>query len=261
MSHAKAVRRAVVAVSLAAAAVIGTSLGAGAAAPATPVAASAKTPAAPAGAAKTSVSAPASATKDIWDQTPYPLYEEKERVDPFTRGKPPKTTITIPGGGRTGPDLDKLLGKSLRAYDEAGALLSADRKERYALCVDACQKGIQDLRQTIADISKDEALVRHVEPARSLMESFLLLEATAKRLKQRQDVEAEFVGLKITVVGIVWNEQSPAAAVNGQVANEGTVLKLGAGGQDVQVHRIRRDAVVFLYKGVQISVRLDRGGL
>ena len=78
-------------------------------------------------------------------------------------------------------------------------------------------------------------------------------------MKQRQDIETEFAGLKIAVEGIVWSQNSPAAAVNGEVLTEGAVLPVGKAGQAVQVYRIRRDAVIFLYRGVQ--VKLERGGL
>ena len=261
MSQAMPARRILSAMALAAAACVGlTGVAWSATPPAVPAAAKPPVPGAP-GAAP--VAAAPAVAKSIWDQTPYPLYEQGDRVDPFTLGKPKHTEPVGSGGQGTvmSDAVAKVLGKSVRAYDEAEALLVSDRKERYALCAEACQKGSQELKLTIAEIGKDEQLVRFMEPARALMERFGRLEATSKRLKQRQDIEAEFAGLKITVDGIVWNEQSPAAAVNGQVAGEGSVLKLGAGGQDVQVYRIRRDAVVFVYKGVQVSVRLDRGGL
>ncbi|HOX07984.1 MAG TPA: hypothetical protein PK280_16420 [Planctomycetota bacterium] len=217
---------------------------------ATPGAPTGARPAAPAAAV-----AKAPAMRSIWTERPYPLYEQRDRVDPFTRGKPkairdPKTPVP------TDP-----VGKAHRVYDDAEALLSSDRPERYSLCLEACQKGMQDLRQTILDIGRDENLARDLEPARDLLARFQLLDATAKRLKQRQDIEKEFVNLKVAVNGIVWTERAPSAAINGSVAGEGALIELGPGGQSAQVYRIRKDAVIFLYKGVQIPVRLDRGGL
>jgi len=204
----------------------------------------------------------APAARDIFDQPPYPAYEPNDRVDPFTRGKPkglppPPPPPPPPPGDET----SKVLGKALKAYDDAEALLSTEGKERHTKCAEACHKGITDLKQVIADIGKEPALAKHLVPASALLERFGRLEATAKRLKQRQDLETEFAGLKVTVDGIVWNPQSATAVVNGQVASEGAVLRLGAAGQDAQLYRIRRDAVIFLYKGVQVSVRLNRGGL
>jgi len=228
------------------------------AAPQPPVASAPSAAAAPEGAKPSETPV----ARDIFDQPPYPAYEPNDRVDPFTRGKPkglppPPPPPPPPPGDET----SKVLGKALKAYDDAEALLSTEGKERHTKCAEACRKGITELKQVIADIGKEPALAKHLVPASALLERFGRLEATAKRLNERQVIETEFAGLKVTVEGIVWNPQSATAVVNGQVVSEGGVLRLGAAGQDAQLYRIRRDAVIFLYKGVQVSVRLNRGGL
>jgi len=257
MSQVKAVANALLRLPLAAACAAGLVGAAWAAAPlqAAETPAPTAAPRAPAAApgAPATAAAPVSKPKDIWEETPYQMYAQSGRVDPFTRGKP-KTIVTPK---RTFEGVEK----AVQAYDEAEALLISEKENRYDVCKTTCDKGMQDLRQTILEISKNEELAREMERARELMERFVRLEATARRLKQRQIIEADFAKLKITVDGIVWTEQSPSAAISGKVCSEGSLLTTGATGQDfVQVHRIRRDAVVFLYRGVQISLRLDRGG-
>lgn len=248
MSQAKTAVSAPLRASLAVICAVGLTAAAWAAeapAPAKPPAVAPAAPAADAG----------SAPKSIWEEAPYQMYAQGGRIDPFTRGKP--KVIVVPEG----PGANTKLAEAIRTYDQAETLLSSEKENRYDECRRLCDKGIQDLHQTMVEIGKKDELAREMERARELLERFQRLAATANRLKLRQKTEADFAKQKITVDGIVWNEQSPSAAISGKVCSEGTLLSTAAGGQDlVQVHRIRRDAVIFLFRGVQIAVRLDRGG-
>jgi hypothetical protein len=237
-------------------------------APVPPAAAPAPAPAAPTGPGQAQPAQPKEAkppvSRSIFDQEPYPAYEQSGRVDPFTLGKALDSERIGPDGGLK-PIIkpeniyeEKLL-KAQVEYAAAEGLLSSEKRERFGACLEACRRNLSELNQSIEEVKRNVAMARYQEPFNSMQERFQRLEATAVRLKQRQDIETEFAGLKIAVEGIVWSQNSPAAAVNGEVLTEGAVLPVGKAGQAVQVYRIRRDAVIFLYRGVQ--VKLERGGL
>jgi hypothetical protein len=207
--------------------------------------------------------APVPASRSIFDQEPYQAYEQADRVDPFTLGKAPigeedhgpgKTPVRTPLNV-----YEKNLFEAQQEYAVAEQLLSSEKRERFGACVDACRQSISKLNLSVEEVKRNPAAARYQEPFNAMLEKFQRLEATAARLKKRQDVEIEFAGLKLSVDGIVWSQKAPTAAVNGEVVAEGAVLPMGKPGQNVQVYRIQRDAVIFLYKGVQ--VKLERGGL
>ncbi len=80
-----------------------------------------------------------------------------------------------------------------------------------------------------------------------LAEKLVRLHNTARRLKKRTEIEAEFRNLKIIIRGIVWQPTDPVAVINDEVLREGSTV-LGA-----RVEEIRPDAVIFNFKGVRVS--------
>jgi hypothetical protein len=239
-------------------------------------------PASPAPSPAPEAPALAAARHGLFEEDPYPPYEPGNRVDPFTLGRtvdPPETPeikclvcgVIIPAGVDTCPkcktprknvpsrDPELIFAEAKGKYLQAELLLSSEKKERFGNCQDACQQNVQMLKMAIGEIESDpQKAALFLNRFRGLLEQFERLETTAARLKLRQAVEDEFKSLKIAVDGIVWKPTAPAAAVNGEVVGEGSMIKVGAAGQPVQVYRIRPDAVIFLYKGVQISVGLSR---
>lgn len=209
---------------------------------------------------------PARARTEIFDEKPYKLYEQGERVDPFTLGK---AAVERHGDGQ-----DEGNGSAARTaeiqqaqqrYAQAEAKLTAGSQDRFASCLADCQAELPVLKANISSIEKNLAThpewAKDLESYKLLAERFRRLETTAARLKARQEVEAEFQGLNVAVQGVIWSDRSPVAVVNGQVLSEGSVLILGQGaGKALQVTRVRRDSVMFIYRGVEVTARLKRGG-
>jgi hypothetical protein len=212
--------------------------------------------------------------KEIFPERPDAHYEPHDRVDPFTLGKPPEPEgppIPVPDDDDddtpepTTP-WERKLADVKRNYAHTEILLSADAKDRFTKVMSRCQKHIPVLENDIHELLKKEAdAAKHLTNFQAMLERFQRLEATAKRLQMRQEVEADFASKKIVVEGIVWRPQAPAAAVNGQMVKEGSVLQVGGekrGGIGIiQVYRIRKDSVVFMYRGIQVSAHLQRGSL
>jgi hypothetical protein len=115
------------------------------------------------------------------------------------------------------------------------------------------------LRSTLApraDLAeKDEA---ELADCRGLLEKCRRLEATARRLKERRDIENEFAGLKLRLTGIVTRARRAAAAVDGRVVREGDRLApASAPNRTVTVRRITPKAVIFVYRGVEVQLGLE----
>lgn len=209
----------------------------------------------------------------IFDEEPDPGYEQGDRVDPFTLGKPKKEDENGDNGGDNGKKnggakpvrgyWPKKLKDLNEAYGRTELLLSSDRPDRFPKCVSECQRHLPVLRSDIRELRKvPEEAAKHLQDFQAVLEKFQRLETTAKRLQLRQEVEADFKSKKITVEGIVWRPDAPAAAVNGQMVTEGSVLQVGgAEGALIQVYRIRKKSVIFLYRGVEVSADLQRGSL
>ena len=74
-------------------------------------------------------------------------------------------------------------------------------------------------------------------------------------LTQRREAEEEFRKLPLTVDAIFWNPVEPVAMISGRTRREGEVLD-----NDLQIHRIEKSGVVFLYKNfLKIRKRLSWG--
>lgn len=224
------------------------------------------TPKVPAG----TLAKPTAAKKEIFGEKPDKPYEKGDRVDPFTLGRPKKETLRTPPPPKNpnGPTVvpqdywGRELKKAREEYAKTELVLSKETADRFTTCLTQCQTNLTSLRSNIQDLRKAEAVLaaKYLNDFLGVLEKFERLSATAKRLQDRQQIETEFASKKIVVQGIVWRPQSPAAAVNGELVTEGKVLKLGGkGGGRVQVYRIRKGSVIFLYRGIQVSAQLQRG--
>ena len=72
-------------------------------------------------------------------------------------------------------------------------------------------------------------------------------------LTQRREAEEEFRKLPLTVDAIFWNPVEPVAMISGRTRREGEVLD-----NDLQIYRIEKSGVVFLYKNfLKIRKRLS----
>jgi hypothetical protein len=236
-------------------------------APARPAAAAA--PTAPAGAtvppARKEGQAPPKG--GIFDERPDEHYEQRDRVDPFTLGEPstapPPPPPPPPDGDQPAPAPADYWGNKLaevrKTYASTELVLNVDAKDRYTQVISDCSKHIPALQGDIRELlKKPDDAAKHLYSFQLMLEKFQRLEATAQRLQLRVEVEADFASKKIVVDGIVWRPQSPAAAVNGQMVTEGSVLRVGGGKKEdlIQVYRIRRHSVVFMYRGIQVSAYL-----
>ncbi len=190
-------------------------------------------------------------------------------MDPFTLGKPKREPEPPPPpkkpNGKPPPPPDPW-GRKLRkvrdAYAATELLLSAGTPDSFTTCISQSETQLSSLRSYVRDLRKSRkpAETAYLNDFLEAQEQFQRLVATAQRLQLRQAVESDFKSKKIVVQGIVWRPQSPAAAVNGQLVTEGKTLELGGpkGGR-IQVYRIRKDSVIFLYRGIQVSAHLQRG--
>ncbi|MHC4916458.1 MAG: hypothetical protein ACYTGB_13295 [Planctomycetota bacterium] len=212
--------------------------------------------------------------KEIFPERPDAHYEPRDRVDPFTLGRPPEPDappIPEPPDQQDPGDAPKTpwgrkLAEVRSNYAHTEIILSAETKDRFTKVGSLCQKHIPVLENDIRELLKNEGdAAKFLNSFQAMLEKFQRLESTAKRLALRQEVEADFASKKIVVEGIVWRPQAPAAAVNGQMVKEGSVLQVGGGKKGgvgiIQVYRIRRDSVVFMYRGIQVSAHLQRGSL
>jgi len=214
---------------------------------------------------------PETSKAGIFAEKPDDHYVQGERVDPFTLGKPPMRPVEQPppppNGGEEAPAADDPWGLKLhemrRTYADVELQLSSDSKERFSKIGTECGKHILSLETDIRELlkkEKEQAAAKHLNGFQGMLEKFQRLQATAKRLQLREDVESDFASKKVLVQGIVWRPQSPTAAVNGQMVSEGTVLQVGGDkGGTAQVYRIRKDSVVFMYRGIQVTAHLQRG--
>jgi hypothetical protein len=204
-------------------------------------------------------------------EKPDPHYDQGDRVDPFTLGKPPMPATVAPtpppGDGGDLPAEDDPWGIKLhglrRSYVDTEVQLSLETKDRFTKIVSECGKQAVVVQNDIRELLKKEketAAGKYLSSFQTMLEKFQRLEATAKRLQVRQDVESDFASKKVKVQGIVWRPQSPTAAVDGQMVSEGTVIQVGGDkGGMAQVYRIGRDSVVFVYRGIQVTAYLQRG--
>ncbi len=213
------------------------------------------------------------APKGIFEQRPDEHYEQGDRVDPFTLGRPPKeegpseVPRTTPGNGvKVEPRglWAKELKKFREAFRETDVRLSETTQDRFSKVIKDCKKHISTIEAKITQLQDQKNATdaaNYLYDFQAVLEKFQSLQATAKRLQLKQEVKADFASKSIVVEGIVWRPRSPAAAVNGQMVTEGSVLRIGEKGMMIQVYRIRRHSVVFTYRGIQVAAQLQRGSL
>ena len=89
-------------------------------------------------------------------------------------------------------------------------------------------------------------------PAPALSEKLSRAHETARRMKERAEIEKEFSDLQIRIGGVAWSRTSPVALINGELMGPGQLVS-GA-----RIEEIRRGEVVFSLKGVR--VRRKSGG-
>jgi len=228
------------------------------------------TPAAATAAARKDDGRPKKSIKMIFEEKPDEAYEQGDRVDPFTLGRPSSgitgTGPETPSGTDLGPVAGywgRKLHEIRRTYLITELYLNSDTKDRFAKVVSECEKHIQNLKTDIRDLlKKHEDAAKYLSDFQAVLEKFQRLEQTAKRLQLRQEVEADFASKKIVVEGIVWKSGAPSAVVNGEPVTEGSVLSLGGDkGGKITVYRIRKDSVIFLYRNIQVDAHLQRGSL
>jgi len=208
--------------------------------------------------------------KAIFEERPDEHYEQGDRVDPFTLGKPrtkkPPPPPPPPTNGGTPPPPPDYWGTKLaqlrETYRKVEVLLSSETRDRFSKVDSECNKHVPATKTEIRTLRKKPAdETKYLHHFQAALEKFQRLQATARRLQLRQDVEADFASKKIVVEGIVWRPQAPAAAVNGEMVTEGSVLRVGEKGAMIQVYRIKKHSVVFTYRGIQVSAHLQRGSL
>ena len=199
----------------------------------------------------------AGSTKSIFSGRPDPLYVKAERVDPFTLGKsaepPPPTTRWQKILAMLS---DRRPAVRLRG---TGELLSLETADRFDRCLAECRKQVSVLKLAVAELrEKPELAPGKLDEFRALLEKYRRLTATARRLKRHEEIRSEFAAMKVTVEGIVWREGGRSSAtVNGRALTEGGVLRLrGKKGPAVRVRRVGRKSVVFLYRGLEVTVKL-----
>ncbi len=208
--------------------------------------------------------------KAIFEERPDEQYEQSDRVDPFTLGKPrtktpPPPPPPPPNGGTKQPPPDywgTKLAQVQETYRKTEVLLSSETRDRFAKVDSECNKHVPVIKSEIRELQKKAVdAAKYLHHFQATLEKFQRLQATAKRLQLRQDVEADFASKKIVVEGIVWRAQAPAAVVNGEMVKEGSVLRVGEKGAMIQVYRIKKHSVIFTYRGIQVSAHLQRGSL
>ncbi len=77
-------------------------------------------------------------------------------------------------------------------------------------------------------------------------ERLVTIRQTALRLRAREQAEQAFGRLRIDVRGVIWEETGASALVNDRVVREGGVV------EGARVKEIRRDEVLFEFKGVLV---------
>jgi hypothetical protein len=209
--------------------------------------------------------------KPIFDENPDEHYEQGDRVDPFTLGKPRRKVPEappLPGpgdgdeNGKPRPYWGKRLADMLKNYRLTAVILSSETRDRFQKVDSECNKHVPAIKAEIRQLrSKASAtdVAEYEHRFQAALEKFERLQATARRLRFRQEVEADFASKNIVVEGIVWRPQAPAAAVNGEMVTEGKILRVGEKGAVIQVYRIKKHSVVFTYRGIQVSAHLPRG--
>lgn len=169
--------------------------------------------------------------------------------DPFTFRKAKEVIEEAPGfegdAGGAGPQPEPqkdLTPEKMRAY-----LIAFVRQIESLMLIhnykDALQRA-QAHRDTIAskwDLGADAELNR-------LFRRLSVLQQTAKRLLNQQEIKAEFDKLNLSIGGIRWTPTGSAALINESILEPGAVIRM-KGRQPVQIETIEEDGVVFIYKG------------
>jgi len=189
---------------------------------------------------------------EIFPEKPDAHYvQDEQRVDPFTLGKPP----VAPKEEARGAPGDRV---PLPDYALASRLLASDRTDRLERCLALCRRGMPALKSLIAGLERQPGRAEELGRQKVLLEKFVLLEATAARLKKLADIRAEFSGFELEVSGIVRRGRGASTAVvGGDLVREGTVLRpAGRKGHIATVRRITAKSVIVLYRGVEIELEL-----
>jgi hypothetical protein len=196
----------------------------------------------------------------IFDKTPDAIYEPAGRVDPFTLGVP---KVDEKRGAPRDP-WEEISRKLADAQPEvrlqgAAEILTSAREDRFERCLAECAAQVPLLESAVAYLEAHPGKgAERLGELGGLLEGGRRLEATARRLKERRDIEKEFAGLKLRVTGIVTRGgQAAAAAVDGRVVREGDrLVPACAPDRSVTVRRITPKAVVLLYRGVEVTLEL-----
>lgn len=171
------------------------------------------------------------------------VYNREDRRDPFLfrrkpeLGEPPGIFPYLPEAPRPRPEpspppeieagrLIEEIKKALEERDYRGAkrLVKWGRRR-------AGEDGLPDLAQRLEDLQ------RTVDP-----------------LIERKRTEEEFANLALRIDAIFWRPDEPLAMINGRAYHEGDVLD-----NRLQIYKIEKGGVVFLYKFLKVHKRLDWG--
>lgn len=170
--------------------------------------------------------------------------DEGELIDPtdlgdFGTGKN-GTPDPEPGDGPSEGEVKAgqryVISQAVKAYDES---VKQFIHQRYDKAMQNCEEALQSLEA--ANVV-----------AQDLTEKLDRLRKASEELKQRTDAERDFAKIDLAIQSIVYKERSPAAVINGMLVKEGQIL-LDSG---LQIFKIRRGYVVFLYKNYRIRKQM-----
>jgi len=106
-----------------------------------------------------------------------------------------------------------------------------------------------------AEAAATDALKLLADPAMKddrLVEASERLRMTAQRLRERQEIENRFNGMKIDIQGVVWSPEGSVAVV------EGKPRRVGDSVGEATIAEIRPGEVVFILRGVRIRKQVNK---
>jgi hypothetical protein len=187
----------------------------------------------------------------IFNEEPDPMYERAERADPFTLGEPKPEVVPeiFP------PDPPDPL--EIADPGAVAKILSTSREDRFERCLAECARQIELLTAAVSYLERypEKEGAGKLGECAGRLEGFRRLEATARRLKERREIQAEFAGFKLRVQGIVCHRgRASTAVLAGQLVTEGSLLKPAGAEEQVRVRRIEPRSVVCVYRGLEVEV-------
>jgi hypothetical protein len=187
----------------------------------------------------------------VFTGRPEKHYVEAGRVDPFTIAK----LVAEPPD----PEPPEKPEELKVPYERIAGMLTGEGDERFDRCLAECCSYIPKVEAEIAELGAEPGkAAEELARMKDLLEKLTSLKATAGRLKRRRAIEREFAALDLTITGIVARRRGKSTAViGGEMVREGQVLKLGGREvRDLSVRRIRARTVRFLYRGVEVELKL-----